>query len=134
MKKFPTVSFVFDRKHQSNYRKKGTLDLRIGYNRKAKFISTGIHLLPKEWHNGMIANRVDSAELNKSLDILRVNVQKVINAMMDENAFNLNEIPVRLARLDNDDRSFIDFSKERASIRKYGRTKDSRKRLHDCVL
>ncbi len=128
MKKFPTVSFVFDRKHQSNYRKKGTLDLRVGYNRKAKFISTGIHLLPKEWHHGMIANRVDSAELNKSLDILRVNVQKVINAMMDENAFNLNEIPVRLARLDNDDRSFIDFCKERASIRKYGRTKDSQER------
>ena len=128
MKKIPTVSFVFDRKRQSNSRRRGTLDLRIGYNRKAKFISTGIHLLPKEWRNGMVTNRVDAIELNKSLDILRVNVQKVINDMMNEHTINLNEIPARLSRLENDDKSFIDFCKERAAIRKYGRAKDSQER------
>lgn len=130
MKKIPTVSFVFDRKHQSNSRKRGTIDLRIGYERKAKFISTGVHLLPKEWRNGMVTNRVDAIELNKSLDTLRINVQKVINDMMNEHAINLHEIPARLARLENDGKSFIDFCKERAAIRKYGRVEDSKERYN----
>lgn len=130
MKKIPTVSFVFDRKHQSNSRKRGTIDLRIGYERKAKFISTDIHLLPKEWRNGIVTNRVDAIELNKSLDTLRINVQKVINDMMNEHAINLHEIPARLARLENDGKSFIDFCKERAAIRKYGRVEDSKERYN----
>lgn len=128
MKKLPTFKFVFDRKKTATRTRPGTLDMRIGYERKAKFISTGIHLLPKEWHNSMITNRVDAIELNKSLDILRVNVQKVINEMMKEGRFNLDEIPVRLERMENEGRSFIDFCIERAEIRKYGRAEDSQAR------
>lgn len=128
MKKIPTFKFVFDRKKTATKNRPGTLDMRIGYDRKAKFISTGIRLLPKEWKNGQVTNRVDCVELNKSLDTLRINVQKVINQMMDEGRFSLDEIPNRLERLDEEGKTFIEFCEERAEIRKYGRAEDSQER------
>ena len=82
--KVPTIRFVYNRRHTATKNKTAAVEIRIGYNRKAKILGTGIQLLPKEWCNGMVTNRVDAQELNKLLEKMRINVLKVVNEMMDE--------------------------------------------------
>jgi len=45
----PQIKFVFDRKHLASNNNKGVIDLRITYNRKQKFITTGVKCFPGEW-------------------------------------------------------------------------------------
>ena len=127
--KVPTIRFVYNRRHTATKNKTAAVEIRIGYNRKAKILGTGIQLLPKEWCNGMVTNRVDAQELNKLLEKMRINVLKVVNEMMDEGRINLDEIGDRLNRLYSEGgKTFLEFCQERIEVRTYGRSKDSKER------
>lgn len=122
------MSFVYDRKKTATRTHAATVELRISYDRKAKYMSTGVRLLPKEWHRGMVTNRPDAAELNKSLEKLRTDVMKVVNEMMEEGHVSIGEIPDRLRLMHGRGMTFLDFCRGRMEIRKYGRAKDSQER------
>ena len=128
MLKVPTIKFVYNRRGDATKNHVASVEMRIGHERRCKYLATGIRLLPKEWKNGMVANRVDAIELNRTLEKFRVDALKVINKMVDEGTVNIDEIPSRLNQLHDEGKSFIDFCRERASIRKYGRAKDSQER------
>lgn len=121
----PTITYVFDRKNQGSNKKPALVELRIIYNRKVRYISTGIKLLPKQWKNGTVTNRMDMHEIQKTLDTMMMNVRKVINDMSDAGELNTAEIKSRLSRMISDERSFIEYAAERSKVRVYGKSVDT---------
>lgn len=124
----PILTFVYDRKKQAKPKKEAPVELRITYNRKCKYITTGIRLLPKHWKNGTVTNRIDAKEINDSLGQMMANVRKVINTMSEESELNIAEIKSRLMKLANNDQSFIEYCEKRAKVRTYGKSEDTKER------
>lgn len=119
--RMPTVTFIYDRKKTATRSRGAVIEIRISYDYKKKYLSTGIKVLPKEWHANMVTGRTDAIELNKALTTMRNNVLKVINDMLEEGCLNIQEIPSRIKRLGSDGKSFYEFCQERADVRKYGK-------------
>ena len=133
MAQLPILKFIFDRHHRATTSKWGTVELQITFHRKAKFMSTGVRVLPKEWKNGQVINRTDALELNNALSIMMGNARRVVNELLEAGQLELAEIPKRLQALQEPKRvskdvSFIEYSKERARVRAYGKTRDSQER------
>lgn len=122
------MAFVFDRKKRASSRKEGGVELRICYCYKRKYMSTGVRVLPAQWKRGMVTNRADAGELNRTLQDMRNRVLGVINDMLEEGAVNIAEIPTRLKRIGEGGKSFEEFCRERAEVRKYGRCDDTGER------
>lgn len=121
----PILAFVYDRKHKATSKKESAVELRITYQRRCKYITTGIRLLPRHWKCGQVTNRPDAQELNEVLAALMSNVRKIIGDMADEGKISIDEIPHRMERALANRRSFIDFCRERAKVRSYGMSKDT---------
>jgi site-specific recombinase XerD len=129
----PTIAFVFDRRKTASAKQEGSVELRITHERKQKFMSTGIRIFPKEWKGGRVVSRIDASELNATLDELLLKVRRIINDMMENDNLNINIIPSMLVNKTsstNKKTSFIAFCRERAEVRKYGKTKDSQERYN----
>lgn len=129
MLRMPTVNFIYNRRKTATKSHPASVEVVVCYDRKRKYMATGIQLLPKEWHKGTITNRLDAQELNKTLEKMRLNVLKVINTMIDEHNINIFEIPDRINNLSGDNgKSFIKFCREREEVRVYGKSADSKER------
>ena len=124
----PLLAFVYDRKHTATQRKEAPVELRITYNRRQKYMATGVRLLPKHWKAGHVVSRMDATELQHTLDLLMTRARTVVNSMLEAGTVCLDEIPSQMQRTIEDHRSFIDFCYERAEVRKYGRAEDSQER------
>lgn len=72
----PSVSLVYDRKKTATRTRAAVVEIRISYDYRKKYISTGVKVLPKEWRNGMVTGRLDAIELNKALTTMRNKVLK----------------------------------------------------------
>ena len=64
--KTPLLEYVWNRYKKATSKKEAVVELRITYERKQKYMTTGIFLLPKHWHHGTIVNRVDAIQLNQT--------------------------------------------------------------------
>lgn len=126
--KTPLVQYVWNRYGKATSKKEAVVELRITFERRQKYISTNIWLLPKQWHNGTVVNRVDAIQLNQTLDKLLVEIRKVTFEMMEEDNIDIFSIPDRLKRMRTGGISFIEFCKKRADIRSYNKSSDSAKR------
>ncbi len=126
--KTPLLEYVWNRYKKATSKKEAVVELRITYERKQKYMTTGIFLLPKHWHNGTIVNRADAIQLNQILEKILVDVRKVVLEMMDEGNIDIYSIPDRLKRQRSGGISFIEFCHKRAEIRSYNKSDDSRKR------
>lgn len=102
--------------------------MRIAYRRKSKFLSVGIRVYPKNWDdkNKRVINRVDAVIINQTLDKLLNDVRKVIYEMLEEGHVDIFAIPARLEAKKKVDIAFIDYCEQRAKVREYGKTADSR--------
>ena len=45
----PQIKYIFDRQHRASRDKKGSIELRITFERKQKYVTTGIKCFPGEW-------------------------------------------------------------------------------------
>lgn len=124
----PLLAFVFDRKKKATSTKEAPVELRITYNRRQKYMATGVRLLPKQWRNGHVVNRFDATEMQHTLDLLMTKVRTVVNAMLDSGNISLDEIPSQVQKLTEDHRSFLEYCQDRAEVRKYGKAQDSKER------
>lgn len=124
----PVVGLVYNRYGKATATQDAVVEIRVYYDRKAKWMSTRIRLFPKEWKNGRVVNRVDAIILNQQLDSLLVDVRKVIYDMYEEGNIDIDAIPARLKAKRKPNVSFLDFCAERTKIRKYGKAKDSQER------
>jgi site-specific recombinase XerD len=126
--KQPHITFIFDRRKKASLSKKGSLEVRITHDYKQKYISTGISLYSNQWRNGKILNCPDILQISQSLDKLLTNIRQIILDMMDEGNININEIPDRLNKMNKEVITFLEFCEQRATIRKYGKKKDTQER------
>lgn len=132
----PTLKLIYDRRHRATSTKEGAIELRITYNRIQKHATTGVRVLPKQWRNGTVVNRLDAFELQHTLDIFVANARKVINERMESGTLDMQTIVAVIGGKEKEQSTtnvtrqqwLIDYFKERASIRKYGRTEDSQAR------
>ena len=65
---YPTIKLIFDRHKRASSTKEGAIELRITHQRQQRFATTGIRVLPKQWRDGRIVNRLDALELQQALD------------------------------------------------------------------
>lgn len=128
MSKIPLVAFVYDRKKKAGPNHAVSVELRVTYNGKRTYMSTGIVLYPREWKNNMVVSRPDANELNTLLATFRSQVLKVIESMVEEHRVILSEIASRVSQTQREGMSFYDFCRERTKVRVYGRSEDTKKR------
>ena len=126
--KSPQISFVFDRRKVATPTTKGSVDLRITYNYKQKFISTGIKLYSTQWKSGKIINCPDLIQISQTLDKLLIDVRQIIFDMIQKGNIDISAITTELDKKNQKKITFLDFCNKRAVIRKYGKAKDSQER------
>ena len=132
----PVFKLLFDRRKRASNSKEGAIELRITYNRIQRFATTGIRVLPKQWKNGFIVNRLDAVELQQSLDLYVARARKVVNEQLVAGTLDMNTIVALIGgKLKQqatgnlpEQRPLMDYFRERATIRKYGRGEDSQER------
>lgn len=125
---FPQITVIYDRRHLASAKRKATIEVRIAYNNKQKYISTGLQVYPKQWKKGKITGCQDALQLNQIIDNLVTNIRQVILLMTEEGTIDIFAIPDKLESLKEGKTLFIDFCKQRAIVRKYGKSKDSQER------
>lgn len=126
----PYIAFVYDRYHKATATKRGVLEIRVTYDGKQKYMTTGFRLLPKEWHHGMVVNRPDAQILNQTLQMLINDIRKVLLKMQEEGRIDIFAIPSELDKLRKPKQTFLDYIMKRGEVRKHGRKKDSQERYN----
>lgn len=126
--KVPKMSIVFDRYKKASLTKKAAIEIRISYNYKQKWISTGIMLYSNQWKNNMIVNCPDALQISKSLDQFVQNIRQILLEMIEDGKIDIFSIPGKLQVLDSEHTSFLDYCKQRINIKKYGKAKGTIKR------
>lgn len=124
----PQLSFVYDRRKTASPTKKASLEIRITHNYKQKYINTGIKLYPNQWKNNKIINCQDAIQISQTLDKLIKDIRQAILDMIDEGDIDIFSIQSRIIRIKDGKVSFMEFCKQRLSIRKYGKAQGSQKR------
>ena len=110
----PKVKLVYDRRHQSSPDKEGAVDLRVCFNCKQKFLSTGVKVYPKQWDskNECVKLRNDATSLNKALSDIKNDAISLLTEMSKwgyVDLARLNEIFKTKAY----NLTFIDYIKQR---------------------
>lgn len=127
---FPQITYIYDRYKKASTIKKAVVELRISFNRKQKYISTGIKLYPKQWRKGVVVNTSDAQQLNQQLDEFLVKVRQILIDMEKEGDINIFEIPKKLKQQTESVITLSDFMQQRAEIRKYGKSEDTKTRYN----
>lgn len=126
--KFPTITLIYNRRHTASPTRKASIELRVTYNRQQKYYSTGIAVYPSQWKKGRVTGLPDSSAINQQLDKLILDVRKKTNEMIENNSFSFNSLQEFLETKNMDHITFTEFCRQRAEVRKYGKTLDSQKR------
>ena len=126
--KLPQIHLVFDRYKKATLTKKASIEVRITYNYKQKYISTGIQLYQNQWKNGKIVNCPDALKISEILDRILSNIRSVLLAMVSSGNIDIFSIPDRLQEEELKKVSFLDFCYQRAEVRKYGKKEDTQER------
>lgn len=130
---FPQIHLVYNRYKKASSTQKAVVEIRVTHNYQQKYISTGIWLYPNQWKDGLIVNCDDIVQVSQTLDRLVSNVKQVLLEMLDEGCVDLRLLQERLNRKELEKITFIDFCKQRASIRMYGKKKDTQKRYERFI-
>ena len=78
--KYPTTRIIYDRKKQANKTKTGLVQIEILFERRRKYISTGVKVFPENWkEKTMVTGRLDSIELNEKINSILNNINTYIN-------------------------------------------------------
>ena len=131
--KYPKIHLVYDRYKKATPYRQAAVEVRISYDYKQKYISTGIMLYPNQWKNGRIVNSLDMLQISQTLDKLLTDIRQVILDMIQEGNIDIQTIPERLEAKRQRQMGFLDFCNQRAEVRKYGKTADSQERYNRFI-
>lgn len=113
----PKVKIVYNRRKTASNTKKASLEIEVNYDKKQKFFSTGIMLLPKEWNDG--DKRIKGANAvqgNRDLDMIVSKTKAIINEMVDNGSIDIEAIP-KILKGKLTDKTFLEFVEERIEKR-----------------
>ena len=118
---YPILRFVFDRKKISSEKRKGLIQIEVRYEKKRKWISTGIKVFKDQWHDKRyIVNSLDSDELNERLFLCKEKIDSYFNSLMEKGiTFSWDDFDTFLKRMDTSTSSetFIDYVARRIEER-----------------
>ena len=116
--KYPTARFVFDRKHTASKTTKGTVQIEITFERKRKWLTTGVRLYSDQWsEKTKVRNTVQSLDLNERLDAQMQNINEFINSLIKKKEeFSFDKLE-HFLKYSQHKESFIDFVRRRVSER-----------------
>ena len=129
-KNYPSITLVYDRYKKASLTRKASVEVRITYDYKQKYISTGIMLYSNQWKKGIITNCSDILQISQSLEKIVNDIRQVILNMQREGNIDIFSIPSKLKKMRCSKLTFIEFCRQRIEIRKYGKTKDSQDRYN----
>lgn len=130
----PLFKLVFDREKRASETKEGSIQLRITYDRKQCFITTGVRCFPKQWHrSGKIVNRLDAFEMQRTLDEFVTHAKKTTFELIESGELDMRTLAATItgkhkrkaAGNTPNGMLLMDYFRERANIRMYGCSKDS---------
>lgn len=126
--KYPTTRIIYDRKKQANKTKKGLVQIEILFERRRKYISTGVKVFPENWkEKTMVTGRLDSIELNEKINSILNNINTYINeCIKGKHEFSFDALDKFLDVSSGSD-SFLDFVEKRIYERKM---RDSTRKQH----
>lgn len=132
----PVLKVLYDRQKRASKTKEGAIEVRITYNRVQRFVTTGVRVLPNQWRDGRIVKRVDAFELQHALDVFVAHVRKTVNELMEKGELDMKTVvsviggKQRQRAVENvpENMFLLDYFRQRAAIRKYGRSEDSQER------
>lgn len=119
--KYPQLTFVFDRRNKASLTVKAAVELRVYYDYKQKYISTGIMLYANQWKNNKIINCPDAFHISNTLNKLLTNVRQILLDMIEENNVDIFSIQDRLEEQKIKSIDFIEYCHSRFAIRKHGK-------------
>ncbi len=122
------VKAVFDRKKKASPRKEGVVEIRLTQMKRTAYFTTGLRLLPKHWHDGQIVHRLDAPELQQTLDLMMKHIRMTINEQLESGFCTLDTVMAVVRQKEKGKLSFLDFCQQRAEVRCYGRSADSKDR------
>lgn len=126
--RLPVVKLVYNRYGYASPTRDAVIEVRISYNKKAKWLSTGVRVFPKEWQKSsqMVVNRFDAIQLNEFLDKFVLDVKKSVNKMVEEGHVDIYAIPQMLEKLRIKEVDMFEFFRERVRVRQYGKSEDNK--------
>lgn len=126
--KFPQIHLIYNRYKKASNEKPAVVEIRVTHNYQQKYISTGVWLYPNQWDRGRIVNCDNTIEISQTLERMVTDVRQTIYDMAKEGRIDIRQIPDRLNAKNRSSLTFLDFCKERAAVRKYGKARDTQER------
>lgn len=129
--KIPSVRFVFDRKKVATRssaakRRKGLVQIEILYNRKRKFIGTGIKVFRDQWEPRKERHVVASAYSDEYNDILERQMKSVLDSIKEQVDSGVIDI-MKLCGKTSDERISVSECSERILANKVSVTDSTRR-------
>ena len=119
--KVPKVKLVYDRKKRATNTHEGTIELRVLFQCKQKFLSTGVAILPRQWDekNECVKLRNDATSLNKALSLIKNAAVDLLMEMVQQGIVDLSRLnEVFKPKVNN--LTFLEYIKERIEKRNVG--------------
>lgn len=116
--KYPTLRFVFDRKHIATEKKKGLVQIEVTSEGKRKWIGTQVKVYPNQWDDRKkVIRSMESIQLNAILDSMMNNINEFISSLIKNNQpFDFEKLNYFLEK-SNKSVSYIDFVRMRIEER-----------------
>ena len=123
----PVIQKVYDRYNKASETQDASIHINVYYGGRRKVMSTYVRVFPREWSEKLkaIVNRPDAHELNQQIEIMVLNIRKVLTEMMEAGDVDIFAIPQRLAQKQSKKMGLHEFMEKRAEVRKYGRKEDT---------
>lgn len=117
--KYPTLRFVFDRKHKATKTTTGLVQLEVLSEGRRKWISTGVKLYVDQWSpRRMVINHPEITALNKKLLEQRKKIQTWIETLeTNSEEFEFDKLDGFL-KARQESRNFIEYVERRIEERK----------------
>ena len=116
--KVPKVKLVYDRKKRATNTHEGTIELRVLFQCKQKFLSTGVAILPRQWDekNECVKLRNDATSLNKALSLIKNAAVDLLMEMVQQGIVDLSRLN-EVFKPKVNDLTFHEYMKERIEKR-----------------
>lgn len=87
-------NIIYDRRNVASASRPATLEARFTLNRKQKYFSLGIRILPNQWDSreGKIVRHPEKNELNQRLVAVRAKGNKIVNMSFEDDNFDFASI------------------------------------------
>ena len=111
----PKITFVFDRRKTADRQHKGSIELRITYNRRQKFISTGVTVYPHQWKGGnpYVSGYDTSGEDNRTLTAIWQKAHRIVSGQLESGEVDIDTIPMLMKPSEGSNITFMQYVMKR---------------------